>query len=69
MATTIYAIQQDNLDAIAYRYFGKTLGIVEQLLELNPHLAKQAVLELGTPVLIPEQVQTSSNKSIIQLWD
>lgn len=72
MARIIYALQQDNLDAIAYRYFGQTTGIVEQLLELNPQLAYQPILALGTAVSIPEQhqvVQQTIKKSTIQLWD
>lgn len=72
MTTTVYAQQNDNLDAIAYRYFGQTLGVVEQLLELNPKLATQPLLALGTAVVLPDQTQVNKNTittNIIQLWD
>ena len=34
----VYAQQNDNLDAILYRYFGRSEGLLEIACELNPHL-------------------------------
>lgn len=71
MSKTVYAIQNDNLDAIVYRYFGKTLGIVETVLALNPKLAYTPVLEIGTAVILPEnnEIVITTNKTTINLWD
>ncbi|OOS00657.1 phage tail protein [Canicola haemoglobinophilus] len=71
MPRVIYAQQNDTLDAIVYRYFGKTLGLVEQVLERNPHLAKLPVLAIGTEVILPniEDIQPTTNKTTLSLWD
>ncbi|KAE9526076.1 tail protein X [Testudinibacter aquarius] len=67
---TVYAQQHDSLDAIVYRYFGKTAGLVERVLELNPKLADHITLEIGTAVILPEVEQTqAAERSILQLWD
>ncbi|PJG82116.1 tail protein X [Caviibacterium pharyngocola] len=71
MSRTVYAQQNDNLDTIVYRYFGSTLGLVEQVLELNPRLAGQPILELGTAVILPslDDIQPTTDKSTLNLWD
>lgn len=71
MARTVYAQQHDNLDAIAYRYFGVKKGVVEQMLSLNPTLANQPLLSIGTPVILPDlqDITPNTDKTIIQLWD
>ncbi|MFZ7188368.1 tail protein X, partial [Avibacterium avium] len=44
----VYAQQNDNLDAILYRYFGNPQGWLEIICELNPHLMHLPILPLGT---------------------
>ncbi|ACA30887.1 tail protein X [Histophilus somni] len=71
MARMVYAKQNDTLDSIVYRYFGKTLGLVEHVLELNPTLANLPILAIGTVVILPnsEDIQTTTNKNTLSLWD
>lgn len=66
----VKAQQNDNLDAIIYRYFGTSYdGILEQTLLLNPHLTSTAILEIETEVILPETVSTKKTKETLQLWD
>ena len=39
-----YALQGDTLDAMCARYYGRTVGVVETVLEANPGLPVDAVL-------------------------
>ncbi|MFH4285229.1 tail protein X, partial [Acinetobacter baumannii] len=36
----IYAIQNDTVDAICWREYGRSTGVVEQVLAANPHLSE-----------------------------
>lgn len=67
---TVYAIQDDTVDAICWRNYGRSSGVVEAVLEANPHLsAFGPFLPMGTKVQLPE-IQTQQNKTqSIQLWD
>ena len=38
---TVYAIQNDTVDAICWRNYGRSSGVVEAVLEANPHLSEQ----------------------------
>ena len=49
----VRAQQNDNLDAILYRYFGKSEGLLEIACELNPHLMDKAIIPIGTEVTLP----------------
>lgn len=66
----VYAQQNDNLDAIIYRYFGTSYGWLEETLRLNPTLTTDAIIEIGTEVILPdrsaEAVKVKSNS--IHLW-
>lgn len=65
----VIAQKNDTVDAICWRYYGRSAGVVEQVLLSNPGLADLgAVLPHGTAVLMPEQVPQASKK-LIQLWD
>ncbi|WP_196018971.1 tail protein X, partial [Serratia ureilytica] len=35
----VYALQGDTVDAICWRYYGRTQGVVEQVYSLNEGLA------------------------------
>lgn len=68
--TTVIAHQGDTVDAICHRHLGRTAGVTEQVLEMNPGLAsKGPVLPEGTPVLLPTQSTAPVQKQTIQLWD
>lgn len=65
---TIYSIQNDSIDAISYRYYGKS--VVEEILAANPHIARDAViLPMGTRVILPNIIESTANKQTVQLWD
>ncbi|MGO2242738.1 MAG: tail protein X [Halomonas sp.] len=67
---TVHAQQNDTLDAICYRAFGRTQGITEQVLAANPGLAELGpLLPDGTPVKLPTVTQPHSRAPTVQLWD
>ncbi|MET1080318.1 MAG: tail protein X [Pseudomonas sp.] len=67
----VRAQQGDTLDLICWRYFGRTLGLVEQVLASNPQLAgKGPVLPHGQLVILPDQVPPAAvTQQQVQLWD
>lgn len=67
----VLAIQNDNLDAIIYRHFGRVDGLLEPTLELNPHLTETAIIEMGTEVNLPDEETIKQGKTIqsVNLWD
>ena len=67
---TVYAIQNDTVDAICWRYYGRTAGVVEKVLEANSSIAELGpFLPMGTAIQLPE-IQTQQNTTqSIQLWD
>ncbi|MDG6896598.1 hypothetical protein A6A19_00955 [Actinobacillus delphinicola] len=73
MARKFYRSSEgDTLDAIAYRFYGKTSGITERLLLLNRGLEKYIVLPRLTHVLLlndDELPEVKPVKEVINLWD
>lgn len=71
MAQTVYAHQGDTVDAICWRTFGVTAGVVETVYELNRGLAAFGpVLPIGTPVLLPDARDVGPRVlPTLQLWD
>ncbi|HEM8757177.1 TPA: tail protein X [Enterobacter hormaechei] len=64
-----YALQGDTLDAICVRYYGRTEGVVETVLEANPGVSELGViLPHGTVIELPE-VSSSAVTEIINLWE
>ncbi len=63
--------QQETVDMICHRHYGRTSGAVEQVLEQNPHLADLGVIlptglmvnlpELPTEPVILKQIQVFDN--------
>lgn len=69
MATTVHAAQGDTLDAICWRHYGRTAGVVEQVLDANPGLASLGpILPHGTAVQLPD-ITTQQQRKTVQLWD
>lgn len=70
MSRTVRARQYDTVDAICHRAFGRTAGVTERTLALNPGLAEFGpVLPHGTPVRLPEVTPQPSRAPSVQLWD
>lgn len=67
---TVIAQQGDTVDAICWRYYGRTAGVTEAVLEANPGLAEQgAIIPHGTAVHLPDVPASTENHRVIQLWD
>lgn len=65
----VYAMQGDTLDALCARYYGRTEGVVETVLQANPGLSELGViLPHGTAVGLPD-VETSPTAETLNLWD
>lgn len=66
----IYAIQNDTVDSICWREYGRSIGVVERVLEANPHLSEFGpFIPMGTKVQLPD-IPTPQNKvQSVQLWD
>ncbi|WP_278401413.1 tail protein X [Hafnia paralvei] len=65
----VTASQGDTLDALCYRHYGRTEGVVEAVLAVNPGLAELgAVLPHGTAVELPI-VESSTTSETLNLWD
>ncbi|MEI7294424.1 tail protein X [Paraburkholderia tropica] len=66
----IVARQGDTVDAICWRYYGRTDGTVETVLEVNEGLADLgAVLPSGTVVELPDFDKVQSSSTLLQLFD
>lgn len=64
----VYSIQNDTLDAIAYRYFGtNTAEILPEIFELNPHITDVILLE-NQAVHLPE-FRPQPQSETLKLWD
>ena len=69
MVSTVHALQGDTLDAICWRHYGRTAGVVEQVLEANPELSSHGpIIPHGTAVQLPD-ITTQQQRQTVQLWD
>lgn len=69
MATQIRTNQGETVDALCWRYYGRTQGAVEAVLQANPGLASHGlVLPQGQLVTMPN-LPAPATKQLTQLWD
>ncbi|MEH6565108.1 MAG: tail protein X [Halopseudomonas sp.] len=67
---TIHANQGDTVDAICWRYYGRTAGVTEAVLEANPGLADLGpILPMGQTVHLPAITQQAEQQTAVNLWD
>ncbi len=69
---TVRTRQGDTLDALCWRYYGRTAGHVEAVLEANPGLAALGpILPVDTLVAMPAAGRTSLStpSQTLHLWD
>ena len=67
---TITAIQNDTIDSICWREYGRSSGVVEMVLEANLIIFYFFVfIPMGTQVLLPDIETPQQTKQTIQLWD
>jgi len=58
----------DVLDAICFKYYGSTSGVVEKVLQANRHLAELgAVFTAGTKIALPDLTPEEETESV-KLW-
>lgn len=66
----IYAQQGDTVDALCWRHYGRTAGLVEIVLEMNPGLADIGpILPHGLAVDMPDAPATKPTAPLLKLWD
>ncbi|ATX85709.1 tail protein X [Klebsiella aerogenes] len=64
-----YAMQGDTLDALCARYYGRTEGVVETVLQANPGLSELGViLPHGTAIDLPDAASSPVTETI-NLWE
>ncbi|QDQ27715.1 phage tail protein [Chitinimonas arctica] len=66
----VHAQQGDTVDALCHRYYGRTAGVVEAVLNHNRGVADFGpTLPHGTAVELPELTAPPPSTPLIQLWD
>jgi phage tail protein X len=70
MVTSVRAQQNDTIDALCWRHYGRTAGVTEAVLEANPGLADLGpILPQGVLVNLPEAQTTAAVRQTVNLWD
>lgn len=70
MSTTQRTIQNDTVDALCWRHYGRTAGVSEAVLAANPRLADHGpVLPAGLLVTLPELQNAAPQRQMVNLWD
>lgn len=67
---SVIANQGDTVDAICWRYYGRTAGVTETVLDANPGLADLGpVIPHGTAVTLPDTAPQAEQRQVVNLWD
>ena len=67
---TVRANQNDTVDALCWRFYGRTAGVTEAVLEANPGLADHGpILPQGLAIDMPEAQTSAPQRQMVQLWD
>ena len=67
---TVRARQNETVDAICWRHYGRTAGVTEHVYEANPGLSDiGAILPTGHPVNLPEIEAQAEQAGTVNLWD
>jgi phage tail protein X len=70
MVVTVRAQQNDTVDALCWRHYGRTAGVTEAVLQANPGLADHGpTLPLGLTVQMPETQSAAPQRQMVNLWD
>lgn len=68
MAIDVRTQEGDTVDALCWRHLGRTEGIVEATLELNPGLASHGP-QLPAGMLVTLATPEAPQRQLLQLWD
>ena len=70
MPVAVRTNQNDTVDALCWRLYGRTAGVTEAVLEANPGLADHGpILPQGLVVNMPEAPTTAPQRQMVQLWN
>ncbi|SSB97408.1 P2-like prophage tail protein X [Pseudomonas sp. 43mfcvi1.1] len=70
MKVTVRAHQNDTVDSLCWRHYGRTAGVTEAVLEANPGLADHGpILPQGLAVQMPEAQMAAPQRRMVNLWD
>ena len=70
MPVAVRTNQNDTVDALCWRFYGRTAGVTEAVLEANPGLADHGpTLPQGLVVNMPEAQTTAPQRQMVQLWN
>ena len=70
MPVTVLAHQNETVDALCWRHYGRTAGVTEAVLQANPGLADHGpTLPQGLPVVMPEAQTSAPQRQMVHLWD
>jgi phage tail protein X len=62
--------QGDTVDFICWRQYGRTIGVVERVLNANPGLAEMGeILPIGTLIELPNIIENMQQNQMVKLWD
>lgn len=67
----VAALQGDTVDLICWRFFGRTSGVVEQVLALNSGLSRHGpILPMGTLLELPAVAEPDAvQNDVVKLWE
>ncbi|WP_286778222.1 tail protein X [Pseudomonas sp. UBA2311] len=70
MTAQLRTQQNDTVDALCWRHYGRTAGVVEAVLDANPGLASSGpVLPTGLLVNLPEIQTSAPERQMVNLWE
>jgi phage tail protein X len=70
MAVIVRAHQNDTVDALCWRHYGRTAGVTEAVFEANLGLADHGpILPQGLAVQMPEAQTAAPQRQMVNLWD
>lgn len=70
MAEQARTQQHDTVDALCWRHYGRTAGVVEAVLGANPGLADHGpILPAGLIVVLPASQMAAPEQQMVSLWD
>lgn len=69
-AAQLRTLQNDTVDALCWRHYGRTAGVAELVLDANPGLADYGpVLPQGLTVILPDAPDVTPERQVVNLWD
>ncbi|WP_127960165.1 tail protein X [Serratia microhaemolytica] len=64
----VRAQQNDTVELLCWRYYGRTVGVTEVVLNANKGISDNPLLQAGQRVYMPE-IQSPTKRETVQLWD